>query len=73
MAASEVKAQKVVVPDFLRNWPVKRVLNRHYQSVGAESREWIHGWKLFDARSSKAFDRCDFRMYCFSPFIPYSG
>jgi len=51
---------KVHFPDFLENWPHKRVLNPHYKAAKAETREWIHSFGRFEGKGLDAFDRCDF-------------
>ncbi|KAM7203272.1 terpenoid synthase, partial [Rhypophila sp. PSN 637] len=49
----------VKIPDFLANWPWKRVLNPHYETVKAETDAWIESFDLSkDAKSQDAFERC---------------
>ncbi|KAK4445273.1 terpenoid synthase [Podospora aff. communis PSN243] len=50
----------VTVPDFLRDWPWKRSLNKHYEEAKAASLEWFQGFRAFDPKSEDAFNRCDF-------------
>ncbi|KAK0624077.1 terpenoid synthase [Immersiella caudata] len=52
--------KSVKVPDFLRNWPWKRQLSKHYEEAKAESVEWVDGFRAFDPESQDAFNRCDF-------------
>jgi Delta6-protoilludene synthase len=50
----------VTVPDFLRDWPWERRLNKHYEEAKAASLEWFQGFRAFDPESEDAFNRCDF-------------
>lgn len=44
----------------MANWPWPRVINPHYEEVGAVSNEWIESFKPFTPESQIAFKKCDF-------------
>jgi hypothetical protein len=65
-----MSAEKVVVPDLLRDWPCRnRHLNQYYHEVGAASRQWIQNFGLFDNKSQDSFDRCDFCKIIQTPLL----
>ncbi|KAJ7720443.1 terpenoid synthase [Mycena metata] len=51
-----------LIPNTLRSWPWPRQLNPHYSICKAESSAWCEGFKAFDARAQKSFNRCDFNL-----------
>ncbi|KAJ7776404.1 terpenoid synthase [Mycena metata] len=52
----------LLIPDTLRSWPWPRQLNPHYAICKAESSAWCEGFRAFDARAQKSFNRCDFNL-----------
>ncbi|KAK3331203.1 terpenoid synthase [Apodospora peruviana] len=58
--AAAMAAERVVLPDLLRDWPTKRYLDPRYPQVREASRQWFKSFDFLNAKSTKAFDRCDF-------------
>lgn len=56
---SSVIGQSYLIPDTLRNWPWKRILNPHYHKAKTESEEWLAKFNAFNPKSQYIFDRCD--------------
>ncbi|KAE9390857.1 terpenoid synthase [Gymnopus androsaceus JB14] len=50
------------IPDTLRSWPWPRAINPHYSVCKQESSAWCEGFKAFDAKAQKSFNRCDFNL-----------
>nr|BBH51503.1 putative sesquiterpene synthase [Clitopilus sp.] len=48
------------IPDTLRNWPWKRVLNPHQKVCEEEAADWMRSCGAFTPKSQNAFDRCSF-------------
>ncbi|KAK0628328.1 terpenoid synthase [Bombardia bombarda] len=53
-------AEKVNLPNLVRNWPYPRQLNQHYDEVSAATSDWVRSFQCFDQKSQAAFDKCDF-------------
>ncbi|KIH93396.1 hypothetical protein SPBR_04258 [Sporothrix brasiliensis 5110] len=48
------------LPDTLASWPWPRSVNPHYETVAAESLQWLHSYNFFPAKAQLAFDRCNY-------------
>ncbi|KAF8919623.1 terpenoid synthase [Mucidula mucida] len=51
---------KLYFPDILESWPWPRRINSYFAEVKVESDKWIEGFRAFDARGVKAFNKCNF-------------
>nr|WOJ44888.1 linalool/nerolidol synthase [Ganoderma lucidum] len=48
------------LPETMKEWPLPRRINPHYNDVSAESADWTRSFKPFGPAAQKAFDKCDF-------------
>ncbi|KAI0050123.1 terpenoid synthase [Auriscalpium vulgare] len=48
------------LPETLSGWPWPRIINPHYEAVKAESRAWLHSFRIFGPKTQDAFDKGDY-------------
>jgi Delta6-protoilludene synthase len=53
-------SREVYLPDPLAQWPWPRTLNPHLADVKPDSDAWARGFEVFDSKSQRAFDLCNF-------------
>ncbi|KZS87846.1 terpenoid synthase [Sistotremastrum niveocremeum HHB9708] len=47
------------LPDLLKDWPMKRAINPHYESTAIESAQWLESFNILTPRTRAAFKLCN--------------
>uniref|UniRef100_A0A8H7Y3N7 Terpene synthase n=1 Tax=Psilocybe cubensis TaxID=181762 RepID=A0A8H7Y3N7_PSICU len=61
-STATLKASCYLIPDVLREWPYKRMINPYYRAAQEQSVKWLEGFRPFSPEAQIAFDKCDFSM-----------
>jgi hypothetical protein len=52
----------ITLPDLFSEWPFKRALNPHHESVAAASAEWVESFHALGIKAQVTLTRCKFAL-----------